>query len=66
MTIQSMQNAGIAGVTAGATENAEKMYNSQPITKEEKETCEQAKDERIDLTLQQKFTNKKCMMSFSA
>ena len=30
---------------------------SRPITKKEKETCEQAKDEGIGLTPQQKFSN---------
>jgi len=54
-----MQNAGIDEVTAKATNNAEEMYilESRPIPREEKETCEQAKDEEIDLTPQQKFSN---------
>ena len=30
---------------------------SRPITNNEKETCDQAKDEGIDLTPQQKFSN---------
>jgi len=55
-----MQNPGTDEVTARATDNAEKMdIPTIRPTKEEKQTCEQAKYKGIDLTHQEKFSNER-------